>query len=236
MGGFFHPEFRRDDQKACMTLSRRDGKEDRRVKANKPKMLEDLQRSLARGRAMSCIGSTGKEEDKSAGIQSVRNTRIPQSLLKSFPSSLSQDRTDYDELTESSVRPKKAYSLFDQTFGDELDMDDLFVSPTLGPISALETKALPAPPCSLRIDLSKQLPPRPSVQRFPEDIKSTNMSLWSSSQLMTCDTNNDPFHVEPRSIEEMLQTFQEDGKNPFPTSSFFGPDHFAENSFQMMET
>ncbi len=236
MGGFFHPEFRREDQKACMTLSRRDGKEDRRVKANKPKMMEDLQRNLARGRAMSCVGITVKLDESTGGLPSVRNARIPQSLLKSFPTSLSYDGITNQKMTERTGRPKRAFSLFDQTFGDDLALDDFFASPTLGPISALETKALPAPPCSLRIDFSKQPLPRLSLQRFPDEMKSVDNSFWRAPQLVNSNASNDPFQVEPRSIEEMLQTFQEEGVSPFPTNSIFGSENFAENHLQMMET
>lgn len=45
MGGFFHPEFSRNDAYSAMILTRRETKEDRRCKKNRPRILEDLQRS-----------------------------------------------------------------------------------------------------------------------------------------------------------------------------------------------
>lgn len=238
MGGFFHPDFRRDDQKACMTLPRRDGKEDRRVKANKPKLLEDIQRSRSRGRSTSCVASNTNVEQSTMSLSSVKDSRIPSSLLDfpALPVPFGPTGGSNSQ-SESTIRSKRAFTLFDQTFGDDLTMDEFFAGPTLGPISSFETKALPAPPSSLRIDFSKQPLPRPAVQHFPENTKSMDTLLWKTSQqLMSNSSNNDHFHVEPRSIEEMLNTFHDDRVNPFPVSSFFASDHFPENPLQLMET
>ena len=232
MGGFFHPEFRRDDQKACMTLSRRDGKEDRRVKANKPKLLEDIQRNRARLRS----ASNTSVEQPTMSLSSVKDSRIPPSLLD-FPTLPFGVRAGNNSLSEPTTRAKRAFSLFDQTFGDDLNMDDFFACPTLGPISAVETKALPAPPSSLRIDFSKQPLPRPSIQQFTESTKRMDALFWKGPQQVLSNSNNDHLQaVEPRSIEEMLHTFHDERVNPFPVSSLFTPDNFAGNPLQLMET
>lgn len=235
MGGFFHPEFRRDDQKACMTLSRRDGKEDRRVKANKPKLLEDFQRNRARGRSTSGVASNTSIEQTTMSLSSVKDCRIPPSILD-FPTLPFGQAAGRHSQAEPATRSKRAFSLFDQTFGDDLNMDDFFACPTLGPITAIETKALPAPPSSLRIDFSKQPLPRPSMLQFPESTKSTDNLIWKAPQQVLSNSGNDAFQVEPRSIEEMLHTFHEERVNPFPVSSFFAPDNFPENPLQLMET
>lgn len=231
LGGFFHPEFRRDDQKACLTLSRRDGKEDRRVKKNRPKMLEDLQRSLAKSKPTSGICS--KSPDLPASLPSIRNMRLPQSLLSTFPTSLPLGNNGPS--MEGAPRPKKAaLTLFDQTFGDDLDMDDIFGSPSLGPISSLETRALPGPPGSLRLDFSKQPLPRPAFPQWNEEPKSIELP-WKAPQQVTS-APMDPFGVEPRSIEEMVSYgFADEGLHGLASHSFMGHEHMAESFLQPME-
>jgi hypothetical protein len=242
-GGFFHPEFRRVDQKACMTLSRREKKEDRRVKKNRPKMLEDLQRSLAKSRTSSTFGPPLMKDGKNiifGGWSNVRSTNIPQSLLASFPTSI--PRGEYFENTERNPRPKKALSLFDQTFGDELDLDVFLGTSSLGPISAMESQALPAPPSALGVDFQKQPLPRPMFQGFPDLPKSTAMpSFQAPRQIATSRVENDLFQMEPRSIEDMLDGFDGfmDEETPvFTSSSFFGADNLSEHQHlvMMMET
>lgn len=238
MGGFFHPDFRREDQKACMTLSRRENKEDRRVKKNRPQMLEDLQRSLAKGRTSSFALPVKKNGLELGTVPAVRNTTIPQSLLASFPTSIPRGAT----VENKEERAKKnALTLFDQTFGDDLDMDDFLGGTTsLGPISAMETKALPAPPCALPLDFQKQSLPRSIFQGFPDLQKSTSVLSYGVPQQQQEVTTpaSDVFHMEPRSIEEMLDAFvEEDDMIPFAANSFFGAEHFTENhNFMMMET
>lgn len=276
MGGFFHPDFRREDQKACMYLSRRENKEDRRVKKNRPKMLEDLQRSLARGNSTSCSTSFGpsflKKDSTSrsnGSVSNVRSMKIPRSLLASFPTSLARNEaagsTNAEAMNDNSRPKKAALTLFDETFGDDdLGLDDFLGTTTsstsLGPISGMETRALPAPPsCALRLDF-QQLPlTRSTFQGFPDLTKSSTNStaMYSNSSYYqhqaalpppppedvysAATDNNDLIHMEPRSIEQMLDVFGEEDTNNnnfAANNSFFGAEHFYHDNqnLMMMET
>lgn len=191
-------------------------------------MLEELQRSLARSKPSNPTPIT---EGFAEAVPSMRSTRIPQSLLINFPTSLPRG-----DQTQRAARPKKALSLFDQTFGDDLDMDDIFGTPSLGPISAMETKALPGPPGALRLDFSKQPLPRPAFQQWTEEPK-VPASMWNVLQQITS-SSSDSFQqvVEPRSIEEMMHVYSVDDFNPLQSNTFFVNDGYAEQSLQVMET
>ena len=235
-GGFFHPEFRREDQKACMTLARRESKEDRRVKKNRPKMMDDLQKSLAKGKlttssstfesSSSSLISLNKKTGGDIGFHH-RSNRLPASLLQSFPGTFGPEPV---ASAPQPSRQKKALSLFDQTFGDDLELGEFMggtsvsaATTSLGPISHLETKALPAPPSALGIDFSKMPLPRAPMLQMPTQPKmaaaAAAPSLPESSSL-SHHNHHDLFLVEPRTIEDMME--DDDDLAPFSVGSLFG--------------
>jgi hypothetical protein len=236
MGGFFHPQFRRANQNACMILPRRSSNEDRRVKSNRPKIIDCLKTSLAKAKA-------GMPERSSMTMPEgtfKRVSPIPKMLFGDLPTS-SVDPTDMFTVAPNDKKghvfsSRKALSLFDQTFGDDFDFDLPMNQegglPSLGHISFLQSRALPAPPGGLRLDLPYQhFRPAPSDQ---QKVSNSSREIFASDVIKS--TSQPLFCLEPRAIEDMWHSIPgNDDLAPLSSLALLGTENPVESHFPLMD-
>ena len=209
MGGFFHPQFRRANQNACMLIPRRITCEDRRVKSNRPKIINCRKTSQV-------IAKAGVPE-RSCSCETTgayrRPAPIPQMLFGDLPT---VETAPFEGFTEVSINKKgsvyserRALSLFDQTFGDDNYFDwpiNQGSLPSLGHISSLQSRALPGPPGGLRRLDVPSLSCQASRGNQPKALSEMCSPKIASSILRSSPT----FILEPRAIEDMCYNVPDD--------------------------
>jgi hypothetical protein len=203
--------------------------DDRRVKSNRPKVVDCIKTSLARVKA----SIPQKPSPK-------RVTRIPSMLFGDLPTSASAHTERYTDAYKKGFgsSPRKALTLFDEAFGDDFDFDEPFDHgrlPSLGPISSLQSRALPAPPGGLRLD-------RPSY--YPQPVLREKLKpSCSSHRINSFDVVSsgsrpvDLLLLEPRAIEDMSQGLpffpDDDDLAPFNAFNNLGYETPSANHFRL---
>jgi len=209
MGGFFNPQFRRADQNACMLIPRRITSEDRRVKSNRPKIINCRKLSHTIAKAGEPIRSCSSE---TTGMYR-RPAAIPQMLFGDLPTI---ETAPFERFTEASINKKgalcserRALSLFDQTFGDDNDFDcpiNQGSLPSLGHISSLQSRALPGPPGGLRrLDV-----PSLSCQPSLGNLREASSTIYNPKIASSNSQSSPRFILEPRAIEDMCYNMPDD--------------------------
>ena len=209
MGGFFNPQFRRADQNACMLIPRRITSEDRRVKSNRPKIINCRKLSHTIAKAGEPIRSCSSETTE----MYRRPAAIPQMLFGDLPTI---ETAPFERFTEASINKKgalcserRALSLFDQTFGDDNDFDcpiNQGSLPSLGHISSLQSRALPGPPGGLRrLDV-----PSLSCQPSLGNLREASSTIYNPKIASSNSQSSPRFILEPRAIEDMCYNMPDD--------------------------
>jgi len=192
-----------------MSIPRRITSEDRRVKSNRPTIINCRKLSHAIAKAGEPIRSCSSE---TTGTYR-RPAAIPQMLFGDLPTI---ETASFERFTEASINKKgalnserRALSLFDQTFGDDDDFDwpiNQGSLPSLGHISSLQSRALPGPPGGLR----KLGVPSLSCQPSRCNLRDASSESYHAKIASSNSQSSPRFILEPRAIEDMCYNMPDD--------------------------